>query len=228
MKKLCVFLFSIALSTVNVWAQAKPSEARIRVVHVSADAPPVDVYANGALVVQALPFKAASGYLSVPPGSYSIQVRVAGTQTTVISQNLMLLASTDYTAFAMGSVTGVKPLFLIAFGDNLIPRGKDTLGVRVVHAAASAPDVDVYVGGPWAPIVGANPVLTKVPFGAASLHLDVPIGVYQGRVTIAGTKTIAIDTPVLREPGGAVRTLVAVDAKGGGAPFEVIVLPDRD
>jgi hypothetical protein len=119
-------------------------------------------------------------------------------------------------------------LQLIAFGDDLRPRNQNTIGLRVIHAAASAPAVDVYVGGPYAPVNGATPVLTSVPFGVGSGHLDVPLGVYQGRVTVAGTKTIAIDTPVLREKGGAVRTLIAIDAPGGGAPFEVIALPDRD
>jgi hypothetical protein len=198
------------------------------VVHAVADAPAVDVYANGNLLVEAVPFKGASAYLSVAPGSYSIQVKVAGTQTTVITQPLVLLQGTDYTAFAMGTVSGNKPLFLIAYGDNLLPRPADKIGLRVVHAAASAPDVDVYVGGPYSPVTGAEPVLKSVPFASTSGHIDVPRGAYQGRVAVAGTKTIAIDTPVLREPGGAVRTLVAVDAKGGGAPFEVIVLVDRD
>ncbi len=211
-----------------MWGQARPDESCIRVVNASADAPAVDVYANGVLVVEALPFKAASAYLSVPPGSYNIQVRVAGTQTTVLSQPLILMGGTDYTAFAMGSVSGSRPLFLIALGDNLLPRPSGTISLRVVHAAASAPAVDVYVGGPWAPVTGATPALTSVPYGASSLHLDVPNAIYQGRVTVAGTKNIAINSPVLRLPGGAVRTLVAVDAKGGGAPFEIVEFVDRD
>jgi hypothetical protein len=226
--KFVATIAAFALSIVNSWAQAGPNEARIRVVHASADAPPVDVYANGALVVEALPFKAATTHLAVPPGSYNIQVRVAGTQTTVISDSLMLMGGTDYTAFAIGSVQGPQALRLLTLGDNLLPRAADKISVRVVHAAASAPAVDVYVGGPWAPVSGASPVLRGVPFGAASEHLDVPIGQYQGRITVAGTKTIAINTPVLREPGGAVRTLVAVDSAGGGGPFEVVALTDRN
>ena len=229
MKRIATSVASVILAAVSLWGQAGPNEARIRVVHASADAPAVDVYANGGLVVEALPFKAASGYLAVPPGTYQIQVRVAGTQTTVLSQSLTLMGGTDYTAFAMGSVTdSPQHLQLIAFGDDLRPRDSNTVGIRVIHAATSAPAVDVYVGGPFAPVTGATPVLTSVPFGVGSGYLDVPVGVYQGRVTVAGTKTIAIDTPVLREKGGAVRTLVAVDAPGGGAPFEVIALVDRD
>jgi hypothetical protein len=228
MSKFVGAIAALVVFSVNVWAQATPNQARIRVVHASADAPAVDVYANGALVVEALPFKGASGYLAVPPGSYNIQVRVAGTQTTVLSQTLMLMGGTDYTAFAMGTVSGSQPLFLVTYGDNLLPRPTNTISLRVVHAAANAPAVDVYVAAPWAPVTGATPVLRGVPFGAASAHLDIPVGIYQGRVTVAGTKTIAINSPILREPGGAVRTLVAVDNPGGSTPFEIIALVDRD
>lgn len=228
MKKLVLAMAALVVSSASLWAQASPNQTRIRVVHASADAPPVDVYANGGLVVEALPFKGATGYLAVPPGSYTIEVRVAGTQTTVLTQTLMLMGGTDYTAFAMGTVSGPQPLFLVTYGDNLLPRPANTISLRVVHAAASAPAVDVYVGGPWAPVTGATPVLRNVPFGAASAHLDVPNGIYQGRVTVAGTKTIAINSPIVKELSGAVRTLVAVDNPGGSTPFEIIALPDRD
>jgi hypothetical protein len=228
MKKLTLALAAFVVSSASLWAQAAPNQARIRVVHASADAPAVDVYANGAIVVEALPFKGASGYLTITPGSYNIQVRVAGTQTTVLSQTLMLMGGTDYTAFAMGTVRGPQPLFLVTYGDNLLPRPANTISLRVVHAAAGAPAVDVYVGTPWAPVTGATPVLRNVPFGAASSHLDIPNGIYQGRVAVAGTKTIAINSPIVREPGGAVRTLVAVDNPGGSTPFEIIALVDRD
>ena len=228
MKKITLALAAFVLSSLTLWGQAAPNQARLRVVHASADAPAVDVYANGAIVVEALPFKAASSYLTVAPGSYNIQVRVAGTQTTVLSQTLMLMGGTDYTAFAMGTVSGAQPLFLVTYGDNLLPRPANTISLRVVHAAANAPAVDVYVGGPWAPVTGATPVLRNVPFGAASGHLDIPNGIYQGRVTVAGTKTIAINSPIVRELGGAVRTLVAVDNPGGSTPFEIIALVDRD
>jgi hypothetical protein len=70
--------------------------------------------------------------------------------------------------------------------------------------------------------------LSNVPFKAASGYLAVPIQMYQGRVTVAGTKSVAIDTHRVPTWGGMIRTLVAVDNRGGGAPFEIIVLPDRN
>jgi hypothetical protein len=86
--------------------------------------------------------------------------------------------------------------------------------------------VDVYVTAPGADLATATPALTGVEFGDASDYLEVPAGDYQVRVTPAGTKTVAIDSGALTLSGGQVRTVIAVDAPGGGAPFDFLVLAD--
>jgi DNA-binding beta-propeller fold protein YncE len=86
--------------------------------------------------------------------------------------------------------------------------------------------VDVYVTEPGADIATATPVLTSVPFGAASDYLSVPAGDYQVRVTPAGTKIVVIDSGSLTLAAGQVRTAIAVDSPGGGAPFDLLVLAD--
>ena len=205
---------------------AQTQTANLRIVHAVADAPAVDVYANGALVVEALPFKAATGYLSVPAGSYQVEVNVSGTSTTVIRDHFTLAAGVDYSSIAVGSVENGM-LRLLTIGDNLLPREEGTIRVRVIHAAASAPAVDLYLGAPYAPVSTVDPLLESVPFGAQTGHMDFPNGLYQGRVTVSGTKTIAIETDPLRLPDKAVRTFIAVDAAGGGAPFQIITLLDE-
>src|SRR5688500_10614296 len=75
-------LFSMALALVMALglfgaANAQSGDARIRVVHASPDAPAVDVYANGNKVLSNVTFFAASDYLTVPAGSYKLQVVVA-------------------------------------------------------------------------------------------------------------------------------------------------------
>jgi hypothetical protein len=96
-----------------------------------------------------------------------------------------------------------------------------------LHSAASAPEVDVYVTAPGEGIEAAQPVLTNVPFKAISDYLTVPGGSYDVRVTLAGTKTVAIEALDLAIPAGTVATVAALDAKGGGAPFSLQVLSER-
>ena len=48
----------------------------------------------------------------------------------------------------------------------------------------------------------------------------------QVRVTPTGTKTVVIDSGTLTLASGQVRTAIAVDAAGGGAPFGLLLLED--
>jgi hypothetical protein len=77
------------------------------------------------------------------------------------------------------------------------------------------------------------PVLTGVPFGAASGYLSVPTGEknsqYQARVTLAGTTTVAIDSGRIIVPSEGVRTYVAVEMMGENGPmFHILELIDRN
>jgi hypothetical protein len=201
-------------------------EARVRVVHASPDAPAVDVRVDDATVLTNVPFRTASGYLNVPAGARRLRVNAAGTATTVIDATPTVVAGTDYTVLAVDRVATIAPLVLT--DDNAAP-ATGQVKVRVVHGAPGAPAVDVYVTAPGASLTGATPVLTNVPFKAASGYLAVPAGSYRVRVTVAGTQTVAIDTGAegIALTAGRVYTAVAVDNTGGGAPFSVVLLTDR-
>ena len=47
------------------------------------------------------------------------------------------------------------------------------------------------------------------------------------KVTVAGTKTVAIRADSLQLDSGLVGMVAALDAKGGGAPFSLAVLDER-
>lgn len=78
----------------------------LRVWHLSPDAPNVDVYVFGFRVLSNVPYKAASGYLLLPPGSYYVRINPAGASTSVFKGWIRLRSGTAYTAAALGSVTG--------------------------------------------------------------------------------------------------------------------------
>lgn len=198
-------------------------EARIRVVHASPDAPEVDVLLDDTEVLSDVPYLVASGYLETSAGDHNLKVNAAGTTTTVIDADATLADGTDYTVIASGLLAEIAPIVLE--DDNSTPAAGN-VRVRAIHGAPSAPAVDVYVTAPEADLSAATPVLTNVAFGDVAPYLEVPAGDYQVRVTPAGTKIVVIDSGALTLASGQVRTAIAVDAPGGGAPFDLLVLAD--
>ena len=204
---------------------APATTAQVRVVHASPDAPNVDVLVDGAAVLTNVPFKGSSNYLDVPAGSRNLRVRATGTSTVVIDQTAAVTAGKRYTVLATGRVASIAPLVL---EDDLVAPGSGSVKLRLVHASPSAGNVDIYVTAPGASIATVAPTVPNVPFRAASNYLEVPAGTYRVRITPVGTKTVAIDVNDVALTAGQVRTAVAVDAIGGGAPLAAILLADRN
>jgi hypothetical protein len=204
---------------------APPATAQLRVVHASPDAPNVDVLVDGAAALTDVPFRAASEYLEVPAGSRNLEVRAAGSSTVVIDQDASIVAGRAYTVIATGPVASIAPLVL---EDDLASPAAGNVKLRLVHASPTAGNVDIYVTAPGADLATAAPTLTNVPFRAASEYLEVPAGTYRVRITPVGTKTVAIDANGVALTAGQIRTAIAVDAPGGGAPLGAILLADRN
>jgi hypothetical protein len=108
---------------------------KVRLVHASpaAEAASVDIYvtapttdiATTAPTLSSIPFKAASGYLSVPAGSYRVRVTPAGSKTVVIDTGAIALsAGAIRTGVAVGdpavntAAGGVAALGAILLSDN--------------------------------------------------------------------------------------------------------------
>jgi hypothetical protein len=197
--------------------------ARVRVVHASPDAPNVDVRVDNAVALSNVPYLGVSDYLTVPAGSRNLKVNAAGTATTVIDADAPLTDGRDYTVIASGLVSAIAPIVL---QDDNTPPAAGSVRIRAIHGAPSAPAVDIYVTAPGADLAAATPALTDVVFGEVADYLEAPAGSYQVRVTPTGSKTVVIDSGALTLTSGQVRTAIAVDAAGGGAPFGLLLLED--
>jgi len=198
--------------------------ARLRAIHASPDAPAVDIYVDGQRAAANIAYRSTTDYLEVPAGARNVQVRAAGTATTVIDATLTLAAGVDYTVLATGRVASIAPLVLT---DTNTAPAAGNVRVRLVHGAPTAGTVDIYVTAPNADLAGAAPTLAGVPFRGYSPYLSVPAGSYRVRITPAGSKTVAIDSGTLTLAAGLIRTGIALDNAGGGAPFAAQVYPDN-
>lgn len=106
-------------------AQIAHGRARLRVVHLSPDAPAVDVYARRekgesdkftpyAKVVSSLSYTQATGYLTLKRGEYQFAIAAAGTSTFVYTTpEVKLLPNHVYTAWAIGSLSGTGKGFRV-------------------------------------------------------------------------------------------------------------------
>ena len=226
--KLIAIAAGLVLTASLSWAQ------RVRVVHASPDAPNVDILVDGARALENIPFTEYTDYVTLPTGQRNLAVFVAGTDTQVLEANLFIQNGVDYTILATGFAGGGAPaLDLLVLRDRAGTTAPGSAKVRVVHAAPSAPAVDVYLTSPFLALGSQIPVLASVPFGAASSYLPVLTGSvnrqYQARVTLAGTTTVAIDSGRIVLPSEAVRTYVAVEMMGDTGPvFKIIELRDRN
>ncbi len=83
-------------------------KSHVRFVHLSANAPAVDVaVAGGAVLFGAYEFKDFSEFTPLASGTYNLEVRLAGTSTVVLPlPNITLTAGKIYTIFAKGFVGG--------------------------------------------------------------------------------------------------------------------------
>lgn len=199
--------------------------AQVRVVHGSPDAPAVDVLVDGAVVLNNVSYRDASGYLGVPEGTRNIKVNAAGTATSVINANAAVTANASYTIIATNLLASIEPLVLV---DDLTDPAGGNIKLRLVHGAPNVGLVDIYITAPGADITGLTPNLSDVDFKQNSGYLEVPAGNYQVRITPANTKTVAIDTGALTLAAGQIRTGIAVEAPGGGAPLTALLLADKN
>jgi hypothetical protein len=83
-------------------------KAHVRFVHLSPDAPAVDVaVTSGPVLFADKSFKQYTAFTPVGAGNYNLEVRLAGTSTVVLSlPGITLQAGKIYTVFAKGFVAG--------------------------------------------------------------------------------------------------------------------------
>ena len=99
------------------------SGAQLRVVHLSADAPAVDVRPDGGSpIVTNLAYPDATDYLDIPAATYDLEVCATGTDTCPLDLDPVTVDDgTSYSAFAVGSLTGETLTAVLAVDATATP-----------------------------------------------------------------------------------------------------------
>ena len=224
---ICSAFTLAACNSSNKPAKVEPAapQFELQVLHGSPDAPPVNVLVNGAIALADVDYKTGSGHVSLEAGVYTIQVDgiLPGGNATVIGPvDLAFARGKIYTIAAVNSVASIEPV-IIEQPDTEVGAGAARL--FVLHGAAGAPTVDVYVTAPGANLAASAPVGSfsfKETIGPA----EVAAGNYQIRVTAAGNAAaVVFDSGTVSLNAGDDLVVVAVpNTSGGAAPISLVAL----
>jgi len=205
------------------------TKVRVRVAHLAAAAPEVKVYVTapgadlmGAQALGSFSFKGTLGPVEVDPGDYEIRVTLMDDTLVYDSGSLSLTAGQDLLIGAIPNVgTGSAPISLAVVDGTTTQVVFDTAAgadLRVVHASADAPAVDVLAND------GTTPAISNLAFPEATDYLNLPAATYNFKVTQTGTLTPAVINADVPLANGHSYSLLAL---GDLASIEPLLLSDN-
>ncbi len=219
------------LATLSAALPLTPAQAAdtglLRLAHLSPDTPAVDVYVDSVadpgggtalLTVPGVNYGTISEYQAVPPGVYAISMREAGADPDsppALSTTVEVVADSARTVAGVGSYAD---LGLEVLMDDLTPPARGQARVRLVAAAATAPNLDASAGD--------TPLGTDLAFAEFGDYVILPGGTENLLLTVQGTPTeLPLDIAagsvyslfVLDQPGGGLSVRTVLDAAGAGA-----------
>jgi hypothetical protein len=214
--------------------------AQLRVMHVRAGAPAIDLVVEGATLVEDVPFARTSAFVDVPAGESAVEIRQANAPGVLGAHTFELVGGERYTllysnsgntrdiSLAPDTATGVptQPPPTSAADTAAIP-GESKVKLRVIHNASDAPPLDVYLTTADAPLEGALPLIEPFRYGTGLSpefpgYVERDPGVYRVRFTADGTHDVVLDTGPLDMPAGFVRTVVLFSSDTTGLGVGVV------
>lgn len=197
---------------------------RLQVLHAAPDAPAVDIYLtefgadlSAEQAAATLEFTDYTPQLDVPAGDYQVRVTAAGDPSAVVfdSGAATFAAGDDLVIAAVTNTgTGDSPIQLqIADGTGAqLLSSADAGGeLRIVHASADAPAVDITVNN------AATPAVAGLAFLDATDFINLPGAEYLVDVAAAGGDPVVIDDAVLPLADNQRVSVYAVGALGDGS-----------
>lgn len=213
MRKASLLLVALAVALMPATAAlAQSDEGQVIVVHGVPDLD-VDIYVNGELTLEGFQFGDVAGPLSLPAGSYELEVFAAGADPEVDAP--ALTGSTDLPAGAVATIAaylqegGTPTLGVFVENNSAIEAGNAR--ISAYHLADfGAVDILANDGAVWEGVTNGN--------GA---NTDVPADTYNIKITAAGDPaTVAFDADVALAEG--TNTIAYAIGSVEGGSFQVV------
>jgi hypothetical protein len=212
-----VMALLFAALALPVTAGAQEKGARVRVLHLSPDAPKVDVYVDGTKTLTGVPFKTATKHAQVPAGTHTVQLRAAGSAAGGSPLGTARVTAAPGAAYTLAAVGLAAKLQILVLKDDFTapPPGKAKL--RGIDASPQSPPIDIAIAG--------GPVLFHdLTFPEATPFATIEAGSMALEVRLAGTEQVVFKSGARPLPAGAILTVAGTVSPTG----TIEVLPILD
>ncbi len=181
-------------TTVFLEPAASTTPARLQVIHNCATpaADSVDVYVNGALLLNNFAFRAATPYIDVP-GATNLVVDIveksaADNSSPIYTQTFLLESNGTYVVVASGDVGTNFELLAFAGRENPITAGNTS--ANILHGSTDAPAVDLVEVA-----VPAGTLVSGLAFGNATDYIDLAAIDYSIQLQVGGVAAAEFAVP---------------------------------
>jgi hypothetical protein len=208
----------------TVWIKQNPL---VYALHASTEAPAVDIFAGEAEIVDNLSYGELSAPVQVPPGSYDLDFFVAeegasarpAEPPAVAGSTPMLEAGRRYLTVATGPLSEFQ---LLGFADDF-PGAASESTLRVIHASADAPAVDV---GTFSNGSIDTALISNLAYGSAATDdLVLPPSSYDIGISAAGNADTVAEFPgIALAEGQRAFVIASGDLAGTNVPFGLFVV----
>ncbi len=189
-----------------------PPYTQFAFVQVSPDAPNVDVYADGNLLVSGFPYTSDTGYFSLSPGTLNIKVAATGTTNYVLDTGFNLAPAAAYSIYTIDSFSHIKGVAVI---DNFSVPPADSVRLRFFHFSPDVAAVDLGVTGIATPLYSNRIFNDESANTSYQQFITVPAGGYNLEVRNAGTSDVITSAPGAVFQGGKVYSIYLKGFAGG-------------
>lgn len=213
--------------------------AEVRVMHTRSDTPAIDLVVDGTPVHEGIGFAQASPFAEVSAGAASLAIAPAAGGSALATAAAQLEPGRRYTALFGGGDAGE---ILIARdtssdvpltppptspGDTGAIPGESMIKLRVIHNAADAPPLDVYLSLDDTPIGAAAKIIEPFEYGvgldpAFPGYFERDPGLWRVRFTADGTLDVLVDTGPISMAAGQVRSIILVESDTAGLGVAIV------
>lgn len=228
----CTTLASLGLSGCQSITANSTEAAQVRVINVASGSPAMDVYLNGNATAYNLSSGTVTSYIPVVPGEARLSLYRANAAQTLVSTRTALGASRQYTVIVSNTLASLQEN---VYPDANAAASAGTLGVRLLHAAATVGHVDAYLVMGTGSLAGATLLARDLGYTGDGGYVNVPAGgsytlmVVAAGVAPAATGAVLLSGVSVSGGSGAERTVVLGEVpQGRGKWLSALVLTDFD